>query len=128
MPNPPSTESLIWEARARIMWGEKPHKVKEYLTENGVEQRMIDDIIKVSLKERASEIRQRGVTELLCGVGIALLGGSGFGAMYLIGYWHSKVFAACGLAVAYGLFRLIRGLSWVSDGSNMRGSITDMGE
>lgn len=126
MPKPPTTESLIWEARARIMWGEQPHIVKEFLQDNGVAQIMIDDIVRVSLKERASEIRRRGVSEIASGLGIGLLGGAGFLTMQLIDLWHSKVFALCGLAVGYGAFRLIRGLSWLSDAGNMRGSITDM--
>lgn len=123
-----TTESLIYEARARIMWGDKPDQVMEWLHENGVGEQISRDIIRTSLIERAKEVRSRGVSEAVVGLLIAAAGGAGIGGMYYIGFMQSRVFALCGLAIAFGAFRLLRGIGWILEGGKTSGSVSNLGD
>ena len=128
MATPRSTESLIYEARARIIWGEKADAVFEWLGENGVPEQLSRDIIRTSLKERALEIRKRGASEIIIGLAIAALGAGGIAGMNFVGVFSSRIGGLCGLAAVYGLYRLMRGIVWVIEGGKTHGSITDLGD
>jgi hypothetical protein len=126
----PSPEALIYEARARILWGEPIAEVCAWLQERGVDQQRIDDVIRVSLAERAAVVRKRAIMETVIGGGIVLgtaalmaayiqftanSGGrkSGFGIIVAVGF--------------YGLYRLCRGIMWLISGAGVRGSLTELG-
>lgn len=128
MDDPKKVESTIWEARARISWGDAPATVRAWGLEQGLSAEIIDDVIRVSMKERAADVRRRGINELFAGLGIMVLGGGPIAGMYCIGYWHSRVFALCGVVIAFGFIRTVRGFGWLSSGSSMRGSVAEMGK
>ena len=128
MPQPSKDESLIIEARARIIWGDSPAAVETWLQEQKLDQTLIDDVIRVSTRERSLEVRKRGISEIFIGIGIGLAGGAVIGAMFLIGIFHLRGLGLAGVVVAYGVYRLLRGLMWLGQGGTMQGSVTDMND
>jgi len=130
MAEPRTTESLIWEARAQIMWGDAPEKVAEGLRAQGVDEQRIQEVLRASILERDTEIRRRGVRETILGGGLVALA---VGAGFLIVASSTKanmgrLFGGCLLVGFYGVYRLARGLSWMYSGSKMRGSVAAMNQ
>lgn len=119
MPQPPSLESLIWDARARIMWGESTSEVTEWLKSQGVEQQRIDEIIQTCQKERDLAVRKRGINEVVIGslcvvacVGIVI-------AAERIAVWNV-------LGAFFGAYLVISGVFKLMQGGSTPGSLTDM--
>jgi len=128
MVDPKKLESIIWEARARISWGDPQAEVVEWLQKQGVEQNLIDDLIRVSLKERDAEIRKRGVVEISIGGFILAVAASMLIGMFASGVAVRGIYVASGAAGIYGLYRISRGWEWLFVGGKVRGSITEMGD
>ena len=124
--DPKNLESLMWDARARIMWGEAIDKVADSLMEQGVDSDRVDELIRACLKERAADIRRRGISELFIGVGIIVLAGLVIVGMFSAGFIAGKLFAACVVAAFYGFYRGVRGGFWLWDGARTRGSIATL--
>ena len=128
MPAPSSRESLIYEARARIIWGDAPEEVAEWLASQGVEEEKVRQIVWACLKERRDEVRRKGLAELLIGALITTAGAFGIGGMHFVGIVHSKAFALFILVGLYGLYRAGKGLVYLVSGHRIPGSLTEMDE
>ena len=74
MPDAKKIESLCWEARAKISWGDPPGEVAAWLKIEGMEPRRIEEIIQACVKERADDIRKRGIADVAIGMGLLLAG------------------------------------------------------
>ena len=132
-PKAKRAEAAVWEGRSRIVWGENPSEILEYMIGEGVDEQHARDLIGIALKERDEHIRARGRNSVTKGLIAIVIGG--IGAALAIKYDPypkmrrspmSYVFAAFGMLFLWGLFHFIRGLRWALSGSKMRGSVTDM--
>ena len=128
-PPKPSMESLLYEARSRIIWGEEPARVAAWLREQKVEPHRIADILKSAQAERADIIRKKGIDEVFMGVTSLVLS-----ALLLVVMWNyitgrgqvGPYLGFVGLVGVYGIFCIARGLNWIYSGASLRGSVTDM--
>ncbi len=107
--------TLISEARARIIWGESPSGVREFLISEGISDAEAGERIREFRRERSAEIRRRGITNAC--IGLACLGVAGI-LVYLAvggpefgGDFHGLAVAA--VAGFYGLWRLITGVIYL---------------
>ncbi len=123
--NTKALEAAIWEGRARIMWGDSPDKVADWMRQQGVPQQQIDDVIRVCMKERDTEIRRKGMRDLLIGSGIMGVS-TAAGAALIASGARPRLFGACLLGALYGFFRLTRGLFWLLRGGKTRGSLASL--
>ncbi len=124
----PNLKSLAIEARARIIWGESPEQIREWLAANGLQKQDIDFVVELSSRERALEIRKMGLTDLAIGIPVAALG-LAVTILLTNGREHfstSRIVGAAILAALYGLWRTVRGIDRLICGSRIRGSIPDM--
>jgi len=119
----PEQEAVLRDARARIIWGEPPAEVAEWLVGNGVDRYHVSQKMKEFMRERAAAIRGEGVAEMWKGVGIFIVAATPVAAVYFAGYIAVKLFAVCAVAALYGACRFIHGLDLAVTG-RMRGSIS----
>jgi hypothetical protein len=122
MPDAKKTESIIWEARARIIWGEPTAQISEWMKEQGLDQSLIDDTILTCQKERAVEIRKRGIGELIIGSSIITV----MVVVFLVLIYFDVMLRISVVVVLYGVYRLIRGIDMILSGGRMKGSVTDI--
>jgi len=128
------TDELIVEARAKIIWGEEPVSVRNFLISNGMSAEDADAKIAEFTHERNAEIRGRGIKNILIGAAL-IVGGS-----ILLCYSHAtantpmgRVRSGKGLAglvivMLFGLWRLVTGIILVAWPKSEHGSIPDMRE
>ena len=55
---------IMTDARCKIIWGDRPESVKEYLKEKNIPDEKADDIIQSLLKERYSEVKKNGIRKM----------------------------------------------------------------
>lgn len=127
-------ETLIIEARAKIIWGEPAESVRDYLTSNGMPGPEADEQIKAFNRERNREIRKMGIKNTL--IGAVLTGGSGTLICLLLAKSeipHSSTSAGRGLGVlmlgaGYGLWKLVNGIIDLVRPQSEHQSISDLEE
>ena len=67
---------LYSEARCKIIWGESPDSVKEYLIESNLQSDQAQGILDALLEERYASVRKNGLRKLLKAIGILLACGT----------------------------------------------------
>jgi ABC-type phosphate transport system permease subunit len=68
-----STEELVVEARARIIWGDAPASVRDLLPSNGMSAGDANRMIQEFITERTWEIRKAGGRDAFIGTAIVCL-------------------------------------------------------
>ena len=130
-----STDKVITEARARIIWGDSVASVRDYLVSNGISSSDADTKVAEFNQERNCELRRMGFRNLL--IGILLTGVSGvtlyllFLGAWLGGGWLTssnrlKVDALVFLAGVYGLWKIGRGVVYLVRPQSAHKSIPDI--
>lgn len=129
-----STDDLITEARARIIWGDEPKSVRFFLTCNGMSGAEANVKIKELTLERNAEIRKLGIRDVL--IGVALIGAAGAFFYRLFTSSHipsvsvssAKGYGVLALAGFYGLWRLVNGIIRLVCPKAEHGAIPDISE
>ena len=119
-------KSVVIEARARVIWGDRVSDVGEWMVEQGVDPQAVEEILAPCLRERAAEVRRIGVRDLMVGIPLVVLG---VGAFVAVSRYHIRAGRLLGvpvLAVVYGVWRIVKGLDRVLGGAKSAGSIPDM--
>jgi hypothetical protein len=136
---PREKRRLLWEARAKLMWGSERREVERELEAAGVDVQTVAAFMAICLRERAVEMRGKGLLDLMVGttlVAVGVIGG------VLISSLHDALrqrvdggtkaagvlWAVCLLAGIYGGFRLVRGIERVVFGSRADGAVSDLDE
>ncbi|HTV62618.1 MAG TPA: hypothetical protein VMH30_08630 [Verrucomicrobiae bacterium] len=132
-----ATESspLMTEARARIIWGDSPASVRDFLASNGISGADADAKIKEFSAERNATIRQMAIRNVLIGAGLTV---AAFVGLPLI-FAHPDIIRASvnyrggGVIIGslifagvYGLWKLVNGIIDLVRPQSEMGSIPDM--
>lgn len=126
-----SAESIISEARARIIWGEPVSRVRDFLTSNGVSAAVAEARLKEFELERSQELRRLGLVNVLIG---GILTGAASVTLYL---WVPIATASSGiitglavvlLAGLYGLWKLVKGAALLVRPQSEHKSIPDIAQ
>ena len=123
---PRSLESLIWEARAKLMWGDDPREIHEWLEASGVDEGRIVDILRVCAHERDRAVRKQGAIQIAYSMVLCLLGIGGLFALCWTGLRLVEVGAVCALVAAVGIYRFAVGLDKLVRGGRIEGSVSDL--
>ncbi|HSY74366.1 MAG TPA: hypothetical protein VK810_02760 [Dongiaceae bacterium] len=110
-------DKLILEARARVIWGESPSSVRDFLTSNGIPKTEATAKIKEFYAERNKEIRKINLKKIL--IEFTLLGASAFmlyNSFYgsfakVLGSVRPGGFSVGILAGCYGFWKLVSGIT-----------------
>ena len=123
-----TTEQVITEARARIIWGESALLVREFLVSNGLSATDADSKIEGFCAERCLEIRRDGRRQTFIGATLIFLAGIMFypcysyfdSSTYLGGVRIIAVFAIVGL---FGLWKLTKGVIYLARPQSVHKSV-----
>lgn len=125
-------EQVIFEARAKIIWGEPAADVRSFLMANGVPDAEATAAVKSFIAERNAAIRKTGIRKIFIGAGLAV-------SAALLFYWEWKHLFAAGIPARgkgaelgfmvfgfiYGLWKLIDGIFDLVRPQSEEGSISD---
>lgn len=109
-------DKLIWEARARIIWGDSLESVRQFLISKGISSTVADLKIKGFILEKKAGLRRDGIREILGGA--TLLAASGGVLLWvvvrgLLISWFAYFPTSAGILVCigiYGVWKLIKGV------------------
>lgn len=129
---PKNKKGLAWEGRARIMWGLPPAEVQAELVAQGVDEPTAEQIVAIAVRERALNVRAKGVRDLVIGIPLSVAAaGLGFGAVLVVQLFGGEIrglaliVTACFLALAFGVHLTWRGLVRTAGGSKVKGAVSD---
>lgn len=129
---PVNAEKLIYEARARITWGDPQDEVREWLVEQGLDTMRIDEILHACMADRAAAVRKRALKEIMVAIPLLLLAGWMLWSASAPGagtrQWSARGFGGGIFCGCYGLFRLCRGLGWLTSGAHVSGDVSKLGD
>lgn len=132
---PRAKQSLAWEARAKIIWGDPGDDVQVWLLTNGIDQSTAERIVAIAVGERALAIRAKGVRDLVLGILVCVAGaGVGIGMIILttnriVGVrLPITIYAGSTFVLMYGLHFTWRGLARLIGGSRVKGTVSDVGD
>lgn len=125
-------DSLISEARARIIWGDSTSGVRYFLTSNGLSALEADEQIRQLALERNREVRKSSSRSIVLGVALMLPGA--FALYFVFGGSHvhgSLLRTARGIGFSlafagYGLWKVVNGIAGLIRPQSEHGSITDV--
>ena len=121
-----STDSILIEARARVLWGDPEDEIRQWMQSQGASEYDIRKIIGDAQAERAAEIRGKGFINLFIGivlVGLATVAPIGRG---IYTYDASEGIAAVAFFFIGGLWLGSKGIQQLIMGSKISGSISDI--
>lgn len=119
-------ELIAVEARAKIMWGESPEKIRAYLMSKNVGEKDAAALLDEIVSERAASIRADGLKKIwLGGVFVAAPIVYYFVTHLYVGYWSLKFFAALIVLAAVGIAKLTSGISMVLRPRAVRGDLAN---
>ena len=128
-----STEELVVEARARIVWGDQPASVRHFLTSNGMSTADADSKILELVRERTKEIRKTGLRGTCIGAIIACACASYI--LYALKHpstlfpsRQGKAMFFAGVVGLYGIWKLVNGLVDLVWPKSQTRSITELSE
>jgi len=126
-------ESLIAEARAKIIWGDSIPAVRAFLTSNGISGADADAKIHEFMRERDAEIRRLGLKKTVIGLG--LIGVSAIFFYTLFAGWvylpelRGRAGGGYGIAALvgfYGLWKLVDGIVYLIRPKSEHRSVPDL--
>jgi hypothetical protein len=119
-------EPIAIEARAKIMWGEPPVKVRAYLMSKNVGEKEAAVLLEEVMTERAASIRSDGMKKIWLGSAFIAAPVIYYFVTHLwIGYWSLKLFAGLVVLAAVGLAKLTSGVSLVLRPRAVRGDLAN---
>jgi hypothetical protein len=124
---PANPEQVEAEARAKILWGDKPEEVIHFLMIQGFPHEEASEKVRTMIKERLGTIRAKGMVKMLAGLG-ATLGSGGLLWLFLkVGFFSPFVLGIVGLAVVLGLWLFLNGLFKILAPGSQLGDASDEG-
>lgn len=124
-------KKLLWEARARVTWGDPPELVQDWLVAQGAVPVLARQVVESLMRERARSIRLRGIRDLLIGGSVAALCALGMTALVIWGgplraKGFGLIFAAGMAGSIYAVNLLVRGAERVIRGARVPGADSDV--
>jgi hypothetical protein len=121
------TDNVISEARARIIWGEAPSSVHDFLVSNGIESAVADTKLEEFSLERNRELRRIGLRSFLIGVLVTGIAGVPICIAFHL-HTFNRALAMLMLGVLYGVWKLAIGSIYLVCPQLVHKSIPDIGE
>jgi hypothetical protein len=128
-----STDELLVEARARIIWGDEPASVRYFLTSNGMSTADAESRIQKLVTERTKDIRKIGIRGTCIGTMIVCVCTSYIfyelkhpSALFPIP--QAKAMFFTGVVGLYGIWKLVNGVVHLVFPKSETRSITEVSE
>jgi hypothetical protein len=124
-----ASDKIMTDARARIIWGESPRSVRDFLVSNGVSVDAADTKILEFELERNRELRRIGLRNVLVGGVLAAAASIALCLSFSIASATSGIVRALAvvlLAGLYGCWKLIKGIVYLLRPQSEHKSIPDI--
>jgi hypothetical protein len=125
LPGQLEPERAAAEARAKIMWGDDPVQVSNYLMSQGFSADEAKAMIGPMLMQRAAAVRKAGVGRMFVGTLMILLGIFAF-VMWAMGYLMDKLMGAGVCIGLWGGWKFISGFIMFLSPKSEKGDVADM--
>ena len=123
-----SPEEAKIEARAKMIWGESRESVAALLQANGFGEKDIAVMLAEFDQERATAIRSSGIKKLTTGALLVPIPVVAYLVFMAIGVIYIKIFAATIVAGAFGLWKVIDGISMIVTPGSERGDLANLSD
>jgi len=114
-----------FEAKARISWGDSPRDVLVYLAMQGFSREEASELVEELKRERALEVRGKGIKNIVYGSGLILLPIVSFGIFLIIGVIPLKIFAFMIIGGFYGIWLVIKGTHMLISPKSESGDVAE---
>jgi hypothetical protein len=125
LPGQLEPERAAAEARSKVMWGDDPAQISNYLMSQGFSAEEAKATLAPMFAERTAAVRKAGVSKMFVGAGMILLGILAL-VLFLTGYLPDKVMGAGVCIGVWGLWKCISGLIMFLSPKSEKGDIGDM--
>ena len=137
-PEPTEPNSILSEARARIIWGESASSIRDFLTSHGVSETDADAKLKEFKAERNATLRRLDIKNTIIG-GVIL---SASVILLCVAFRHPNMVRTSGTSIKrvganlgmlifcifYGLWKLVNGIIYLVRPQSEDASIPDLPE
>jgi hypothetical protein len=113
------------EAKAKILWGDPPKEVINFLMIRGLNHQEASETVRMLFKERLAAIRADGIGKILTGIFVALGSASSLVFFVKIGFISIWLLGAVAIAGVYGLWTILVGVLKVLAPKSERGDASD---
>jgi hypothetical protein len=125
VPAQPDRTQVMFEARAKISWGDPPQEVLKYLMINGIPYEEANDFVNDLFNQRAAAIRSRGVVYAFSGA-LLMCVPIGFWLLCLRSGVSAPRFLIVSIAIGlFGLAILVKGLCLIFVPKSTSGDVSD---
>ena len=125
IPGQTDRTQAVYEARARISWGDPPREVAAYLMSLGYKKEEALEMVNEMFKERASAFRAKGIKYIFGGIALILvpivtwLVALAVGSIYITFFLFTIAVGFCGLTMA------LKGVSMVRSPKSQEGNVAE---
>ncbi len=121
-------ENVAVEARAKLMWGESPEKVRAFLEAKGVHRAEAEVLIEEVMVERAGDIRRHGTMWVVFGGFSAIAPVTYYFTARAYGVMEFKFFGGLSVLGVCGLYKFFDGLAMVLRPRSYKADLSKLGE
>lgn len=109
LPGQLDRDQALNEARAKMMWGDEPQQVRNFLTRNGYSPEEAEELVGVMRQERVASLRSDGLKKIFTGIGLALVPVAAWIGFTSAGYISFKLMALAVMVGLYGAYQVVQG-------------------
>ena len=124
-----AADNIMTDARARIIWGESPKSVRDFLVANGVSVDAAETKVLEFKLERNRELRRIGLRNVLIGAGLSIAASIALYLSFQVVSASSgtvRALAVVLLGGLYGFWKLIKGIVYLLRPQSEHKSIPDI--
>jgi hypothetical protein len=125
LPGQLEPERAAAEARSKVMWGDDPAMISNYLLSQGFSADEAKATLAPMFAERTAAVRKAGVGKMFVGAGMILAGILAL-VFFLMGYLPDKIMGAGVCVGVWGLWKVISGLIMFLSPKSEKGDVGDM--
>ena len=119
------SEQAKHEARAKILWGDKPEAVTGFLLMQGFSREEASDLVRELFRERMATVRANGLRKILTGIGLIAVPIVSLIVFITIGVIPLKIFAVTIAVGLWGLWTLVNGIIMFLAPKSEHGDLAD---
>jgi hypothetical protein len=125
IPGQTDRTQAVYEARAKISWGDPPREVAAYLMSQGYKKEEALEMVAEMFRERASAFRAKGIKYLFGGVALILVPIVTWLIALAVGYIYVTFFLFTVAAGFCGLTMALKGISMVRSPKSQEGNVAE---
>ena len=118
-------EQAKHEARAKILWGDKPEAVTGFLLMQGFSREEASGLVRELFRERMATVRANGLRKILTGIGLIAVPIVSLIIFIIIGVIPLKIFAVTIAVGLWGLWTLVNGIIMFLAPKSEHGDLAD---